>query len=292
VTFRLVVVSNRVPLPTSDANAGGLAIGVRALLEEIGGLWFGWSGRVCDRPGHEVALHDLDSYSLATIAMSNDDFDGYYNGFANRTLWPLFHNRLDLASFDAGDFAAYRRVNKTFAERLLPLLGGNDYIWVHDYHLIPLAHELRRAGVTLPLGFFLHIPFPPPEILSALPWHEELVESLSAYDLVGFQTRRDWRHFRDFVERAMRGATTGDGTVSLRGRKFRSGVFPIGLDTDRMEAMAASAAVERLTRRLANCVEGRRGIIGVDRLDYTKGLPERFRAFEHLLESRPTCGGG
>ena len=280
---RLVVVSNRVAMP-DKIGAGGLAIGLEAALSEVGGLWFGWSGAVSDAPPASPAVTEHGSFKVATIDLEPLDHAQYYNGYSNQTLWPLFHGRLDLALFDAGYHEAYRRVNRIFADRLRPLLTVDDHIWIHDYHLAPMAGLLRRSGAVNPIGFFLHIPFPPYEAISALPWRIELAQDLCAFDLVGFQTNWDQRNFCDFICHELGATIDGDGTVTIGQRQFRTGVFPIGIDTQGFAAKAASAEVGRGVVQLTDRLQGKIGIIGVDRLDYTKGLVERMGAYEIMLE--------
>ena len=196
---RLVVVSNRVADPRKTA-AGGLAVALGEALAESGGLWFGSSGNVIEPAeggfAGEGKLHmqRAGAVTLATVDLSREDHDTYYRGYANAVLWPVFHYRLDLADFDAGYIDGYRRVNRMFAHKLMPLLQPDDVIWVHDYHLIPLATELRALGCHQRIGFFLHIPLPPPLILAAIPAHEWLMRALFAYDLVGLQSQADLTH--------------------------------------------------------------------------------------------------
>ena len=185
---RLVIVSNRVPALSSETCAGGLAMALRAALEESGGLWFGWSGRVDETPGSEARVEGTKPFSVVTTDLSEQEFHGYYEEFANRTLWPLLHGRLDLCQLDSQAYETYRHVNLRFARTLFPLLQAEDRIWIHDFHLILLGKNLQGLGVTAPLGFFLHVPFPQTETLAALPWRRELLSGLCAYDLVGFQT--------------------------------------------------------------------------------------------------------
>jgi len=286
---RLVVVSNRVaPVDEGKASAGGLAIAVLAAMRRSGGIWFGWSGEVVDNPVERVRLVESGKLHYATLDLSPQDYAEYYNGFANSTLWPLFHYRLDLTGFSRRNFAGYRRVNAHFARKLAPMLRPDDMIWVHDYHLIPMAEELRRAGFgTARIGFFLHTPFPALEIVTALPEHGTLVRALCAYDLVGFQTVNDLRAFFDYIVYEVGGTVHDDDTVEAFGRTFRAEVFSIGIDTANVERQAALAADARQTQRLVQSLLSRDLIIGVDRLDYSKGLNERFLAFEHLLESYP-----
>lgn len=284
---RIVIISNRVPKPESaDTDAGGLAVGLRTALGETGGLWLGWSGQISDSPEREVRIQQAAPYTLATLDLSDRECTGYYAGFANRTLWPLLHGRVDLMRFDGAEWAAYRSVNETFAGSLARLLRPRDLVWVHDYHLMLLGQASRRRGIDAPLGFFLHVPFPAPDVMAALPCHEDLIKALSAYDLVGFQTGNDLRNFQEFVSQ-LGGSVSDDGTVLAYGTRFRTGAFPIGIDVTRFGALAASREVEKLCGHLQPCFDKCLGIVGVDRLDYTKGLAHRLRAFERLLETAP-----
>ena len=296
---RLVVVSNRVTPVTGRqaASAGGLAVGVLAALRDTGGLWFGWSGEVTEAarttdngegdapPPARVFRTGKVSYGL--IDLSEADYQGFYAGFANRTLWPLFHYRLDLASFEHPWYATYRRVNQYFARALHPLLRPDDIIWIHDYHLIPMAAELRRLGCENRIGFFLHIPFPSPEIYVSLPWHRQLAADLCNYDVVGFQTGTDVHQFKQYVELELNGTADWKGSVTALGRQLHVDAYPIGIDVDDVKAMAVSAEAKRQAARLASSLANRQLIIGVDRLDYTKGIVERLRGFELLLQDYP-----
>jgi trehalose 6-phosphate synthase len=288
---RLVAVSNRVGPVGKAAAAGGLAVALVDTLRENRGIWFGWSGRVGGTAdAHRVHTRHSGGLTVATTDLAPDDYEGFYNGFANRCLWPLFHFRIDLSRYDPGEHAAYNRVNAQFARQLLPLLEPADLLWVHDYHLFPLAAELRALGARQRLGFFLHIPFPPRDILNTLPVHEPLVRSLFEYDLVGFQTEQDLQRFFDYVEREAHGQVRGS-RVQAYGREIRAGAFPIGIDVDHVQRLAASARGEREVRDLRAALRGRSQIIGVDRLDYSKGLLRRLAAYELLLERHPQTLG-
>jgi trehalose 6-phosphate synthase len=288
---RLVVVSNRVALP-KESRAGGLAVALRAALAEEGGLWFGWSGRKRRSPSGKLHREREGNVEYATLDLSREDFDAYYNGFANRTLWPLLHFRMDLVDYSRETYAGYRRVNALFADRLAPLLRESDIVWIHDYHLIPLAQRLRERGVGNRIGFFLHVPMPSPDLLAALPEHHELFAALSAYDLVGFQTVRDLERFQDYVRLFGDGRILTPGLMETSGgRRFRGGAFPISIDTATIARQSAEAIDKPSVRRLAESLTGRALAIGVDRLDYSKGLPERFRAFERHLERHPDQQG-
>ena len=289
---RLVVVSNRVaPIHEGQAAAGGLAVAVLAALKDQGGVWFGWNGEVVATLPGKADLAKAGRVTYATIGLTRRDHAEYYNGFANITLWPLIHYRLDLTSFNRRNYTGYLLVNARFAKTLQPLLRVDDVIWVHDYHLIPLGGELRRAGCNHPMGFFLHTPLPAVEILLALPRHEAMMRALCSYDLVGFQTVNDLSAFYDYIVLEAGGEVLSDGVVRAYGRTLRAGVFPIGIDTEDVMALAAKHENSSETKRLKEILHGRALIIGVDRLDYSKGLVERFRAFEGLLEEHPgQCG--
>jgi trehalose 6-phosphate synthase len=290
---RLVVVSNRVvPLRRkATGSEGGLAVAVSAAMRERGGLWFGWSGKVQDTEAGATSMVESGNVTYGMVDLSTRDHEGYYNGYANRALWPLFHHRLDLTEFSRRNFHSYERVNDLFADRLLPLLRPDDLIWVHDYHLIPFGEQLRQRGCRQRIGFFLHIPWPSLEIFLALPNHREIARALCAYDVVGFQTLKDLRAFHSYIEEEAQGTVHRDGTIECYGRRMWAGAFPIGIDTDNVAQAAAAARDSPQTRRLVDSLRGRRLIIGVDRLDYSKGLLARMGAIEHLLRNYPANRG-
>jgi trehalose 6-phosphate synthase len=285
---RLIAVSNRVAAPAGGKSAGGLAVGVLAALRQSGGIWFGWGGKTCHGEPSAPKVEKRGGISFATIDIDEAEFDGYYNGYCNGTLWPLFHYMLGIFRYRREHLQAYRRVNESFMRKLRPMLEPGDRIWVHDYHLIPLARELRAAGVTQPIGFFLHVPFPCIDVLRTLPGHIELLRWLAHYDVVGFQTAQDCENFVAGLRAARLGGERGpDGTVQALGRNIVVDAFPIGIDVAEAEEQVASAVEMAAVQRLATDVGKRKLIIGVDRLDYSKGLPERFAAFEALLERHP-----
>jgi trehalose 6-phosphate synthase len=223
--------------------------------------------------------------------LAEPDYQEYYNGFANRVLWPILHYRLDLAEFSRRDLSGYRRVNAHFANQLQNLLRPDDVIWVHDYHLIPLAKMLRDRGHANRIGFFLHVPFPPPEILTALPNHEWLVPQLSAYDLVGFQTENDATNFCRYLENECRLLKRGGNTYQSADRMVQVGVFPIGIETAEFNRLARQSVRSPLVRNVMDSLAGRAMMIGVDRLDYSKGLAQRMDAFERFLAVYPDWRG-
>jgi trehalose 6-phosphate synthase len=287
---RLVAVSNRAGPVRGAAAAGGLAVGLVDALRERGGLWFGWSGRTAAAGRGGVRREVMDGITLATLDLTQQDFDNYYCGFCNNCLWPLLHFRIDLMRFERREFAAYRRVNARFGRSLARLLRAGDCVWVHDYHLMPLAEELRRHRVRQRIGFFLHTPFPPTEILSTLPEHESLVRALFAYDLIGFQTEADVERFREHVRRACGGTARGS-VISAFGREMSVGAFPIGIDVDQFHRFAFTAPGNREFVRMQSVLRGRDQFIGVDRLDYSKGLLRRMDAFGRYLEGNPRAHG-
>ena len=284
---RLIVVSNRVaPLGKGPA-VGGMAVALQAALKESGGLWFGWSGEIAKRRSRKPKVASAGAVTQATIDLTAADYEGYYQRFANHTLWPVFHYRLDLSEFDRRAWEAYLDVNAQFARHLMRLLRHNDLVWVHDYHLIPLARALRKQGCRAPIGFFLHIPFPAAEVLAAVPTHHQLVRALFDYDVVGFQTAGDRRRFEDYVVHEEGGMVRRDGSATAFDRATHLGVFPVGIDADGFAGLAASPEAQRRARTVERSLNGRSMIIGVDRLDYTKGIAERLDAFARLLEAFP-----
>ena len=288
---RLVVVSNRVPRPGAD-RSGGLAVALHAALEEEGGLWFGWSGKKVREATGKVHRQREGHIDYATVDLSRADYAAYYNGFANRTLWPLLHFRMDMVDYTRETYAGYRRVNAMFADKLAPLIQPDDIVWIHDYHLIPLGQQLRERGIGNKLGFFLHVPMPSSDLLGALPEHGELFDAFSSYDLVGFQTVRDLERFQDYVRLYGGGRILTPGRMeTAQGRRFRGGAFPISIDTELIARQSADAIGKPAVQRLCASLGARAMAIGVDRLDYSKGLPDRFRAFERLLDRYPDRHG-
>ena len=287
---RLVVVSNRISDPRKSAAAGGLAVALGDALSVNGGLWFGWSGTIVEggTPGEgEVHTHHVGNVTLTTVDLCKEDHDSYYLGYSNGVLWPVFHYRLDLADFDAGYIGGYRRVNQLLARKLMPLLKSDDLIWVHDYHLIPMAAELRALGCKNRIGFFLHIPLPPPLILAAVPQHEWLIRSLFAYDLVGFQSEADVEHFANYVGHEVGAEALDQHQFRAFGRKVQAQSFPIGIDVDEFAALTHAKEGNDMFERMKDEYSRRRLLLGVERLDYSKGLPQRLKAFRELLKNYP-----
>ena len=266
-------------------------MGLLATLRETGGIWFGWSGETPEEATTLPKVFRSGNITYITLDLDEQDFEDYYGGFANRTLWPLFHYRLDLSTFDSDWYKTYRKVNRLFAEQLFPYLRDDDLIWIHDYHLIPMAEELRRLGVKAKIGFFLHIPFPAWEVYVTLPWHDQLMRALCMHDLLGFQTQNDLRNFHDYLYREGIGYALDDGMAQVGDHRLKARDYPIGIDVDDFAEMSTSVEAKRSSERLSRSLLGRNLIIGVDRLDYTKGIVERLRAYETLLKDYPNQRG-
>lgn len=301
--MRLLVVSNRLPVVIDRADpgwsirsgSGGLVTALSPLLHRIGGCWIGWPGaaQTDDLPLEQL----LDEYGRGTgyelkpVPMSSEQIEGFYQGFCNEIIWPLFHDQPSRCNFVPDYWTNYQAVEQVFSEVVARHRQPDDLIWVQDYHLMGLARQLRERGVTNRIGFFLHIPFPPPEIFRRLPWRTELLESLLHNDVVGFQTPRDVENFSDCITRLLpdvRRRRLPGGVRCLRGnRKTDFGAFPIGIDYLRFSIDAAGEDTSRRVRKLRQDLPGQQIVLGLDRLDYTKGVPERLRAFHLALQRYP-----
>ena len=284
---RLIVISNRVsaPKPDQPAAQGGLAVALTAALRESDGIWFGWSGDKGD--DHKLTFETHAGVTSGTIDLTEQEIEEYYNGYANSTLWPLFHYRLDLTEFERDYQGGYERVNRVFGDIVAPHIEPDDTIWVHDYHMMPLGWVLRQKGMKNRMGFFLHIPWPPTRLLVALPDHRRLVEALFAYDVIGFQSTEWLDSFRHYVTHEMGASLGEDGRVTVGGRTIRAICCPIGIDAKEFIASANSKAARQTQMRVLESGVGRSLMIGVDRLDYSKGLAERFLGYERFLDKHP-----
>ena len=294
---RLIVVSNRVSLPSERIQrAGGLAVAIREALSRTGGLWFGWSGELTETPDAtpqttSPKMTSRGKVDYAVFDLSPAEFDGFYNQFANSTLWPLFHYRIGLVKFSRAAFQTYLAVNARFADMLIPLLKPDDTIWIHDYQLLTLAGELRKRGVKNRIGFFLHIPLPGVDTLAVLPGLHTLMHGLAAADLVGFQTERDLHNFKDYVRHEAGGTITAGGTICCFDRTLEAGIFPIGIDTQNFSQLAERALSKPECQQLQQSLGPRKLMIAIDRLDYSKGIPGRFEACEEMLRTHPEHRG-
>lgn len=288
---RLVVISNRVAVPKARGAAGaqgGLAGALNSALKKHKGLWFGWSGQESDDRTGNINMQRSDGVTTATIDLSSRDIHEYYNGYANSTLWPLFHYRLDLTEYERETGKGYERVNERFAECVTPLIEEDDLVWVHDYHLLPLGERLRSRGLKNRIGFFLHIPWPPTRLFVSLPFHERLVLTMLDYDVIGFQTQEWLESFLHYCSKEL-GAQVDEATgiITHNGKTALAKAYPIGIDWDHFQAQGESSAARDAEQRLLASTRTRTGMIGVDRLDYSKGLPERIDGIGRFFDQNP-----
>ena len=282
---RLVVVSNRVPVPkVRGASAGGLAVALKEIMIP-GSLWFGWSGRISEQTTTPTIVEGR-GVDYVTIDLSADDHKKFYLGFSNRTLWPLLHFRLGLVHFRREDYRGYVDVNRSYAKALGDIVEADDLLWVHDFHLIPLARLLRARNVKNRIGFFLHTPFVPPTVISALPVARDLLMDLLHYDVAGFQTSEHAQDFMACAQRILGAKVVGD-YIHFKGQTTHVLVCPIGIDADALTREAVRAQKSPESIRLRESLGDKALAIGVDRLDYSKGLPDRFEGFSRLLARHP-----
>lgn len=289
---RLLVISNRVAVPKARGAAGaqgGLAGALNAALKDNGGIWFGWSGQETDHfTGKLDIQRSHEGVTTATIDLEPQDVEEYYNGYANSTLWPLFHYRIDLTEYEREFGKGYERVNDRFAESVLPLIQPDDLVWVHDYHFMPLGERLRARGMKNKIGFFLHIPWPPTNLLVSLPYHERLVRSMLSYDLIGFQNQTWLDSFLHYCWKELQAEVDFEsGTVTLDEHSTIAKSYPIGIDYDFFMSKGETEAARKAEKRLATSLRGRIGMIGVDRLDYSKGIPERIDGIGRFFDMQP-----
>lgn len=287
---RLVVVSNRVSVPSESGTVkGGLAVSLRDALTRYESIWFGWDGSISSAHNDKLTRAPRGSTTYYTLPLARQDYDQYYSGYSNQVLWPLCHERLNLIQYQRTYETGYRRVNSLLSSRLRKLLDDEDLVWVHDYHLIPVAHCLREMGCRAPIGFFLHIPFPPYDIFRVLPNYERLLRELCCYDLLGFQTEIDRQAFFDCVRQALPDyKLVNGGKVRIAKRTLRTGVFPISIDTEDVRSAALRGRASSTGKRLERSLLGRKLVIGADRIDYSKGLAGRLRAYECMLNRYPS----
>ncbi|HUE88143.1 MAG TPA: bifunctional alpha,alpha-trehalose-phosphate synthase (UDP-forming)/trehalose-phosphatase [Vicinamibacterales bacterium] len=298
---RLLIVSNRLPVSAlvSDgvvrlsAADGGLATGLRPWHQSSSGLWIGWPGDVSRfSPMQQAQLDDqLRAGGIAAVHLTSDHVDRYYHGFANRVLWPLFHYLIDRVPLNAAGWDAYRAANEAFATVVAREYQPGDVIWVHDYQLLLLPALLRQRLPEARIGFFLHIPFPASEVFRVLPWRAEILQGLLGADLIGFHTRAYTRYFTNALERILGVVAEGE-FVHAGGRAIRLGAYPMGIDADRFAALARDAEVQAEAATIRSDAGDRQIVLGVDRLDYTKGIPRRLEAIEHLLGEEPELADG
>lgn len=283
---RLIIVSNRVSVAKGRGAAGaqgGLAVAMAGALNNRGGMWFGWSGKEVEHFTGQLTMERGEEFTTATIDLEQQDIDEYYNGYANRTIWPLFHYRMDLAEYNYEFGRGYDRVNERFASSLLPLIESDDLIWVQDYHLMPLAQKLRGHAIKNRIGLFLHIPWPPTGLLVTLPHHQRLVTALLEFNVLGFQSQEALGNFYDYCRNQLSlNVDEERSLIEFGNNHIMARAFPIGVDAKLFSALADTKVAKEAEARMSASALGRKIAIGVDRLDYSKGLPERIDALEHL----------
>lgn len=301
---RLVIVANRMPVSMQrtadgdcrlDPGTGGLVTALSPVMQSRGGVWIGWPGLDHEDPALDIEFSRLEErigYQLLPVCLVEDERKRFYHGFSNEIIWPLFHDLQSLCNYDPTYWQAYESVNRKYAQTAVGAVDAGDLIWVHDYHLMGVGEALRGYGYRGPLAFFLHIPFPPPDVFMKLPWRNAVLRSLLAYEMIGFQSLRDRHNFADCVRELL-----PEAQISGRGQTFvqfrlgeyrtRAGIFPIGIDFNDFYRRASTPQVIAQAEELRRILPGRQLILGVDRLDYTKGIPERLRAFGNALERYP-----
>lgn len=287
---RLIAVSNRTAADPK-ARAGGLAVAVWESLKSTGGLWFGWSGDLVDAPNRQLHQFTDDGVEFVLTDLTHDEHEGYYLQYANRVIWPVFHYRVDLAYFDSEAFQTYATVNQRFAALLAPRLNRGDTVWIHDYHFLLMADGLRREGWNGPVGFFLHIPFPPPEIFRAIPEHAWIARAIAQYSVIGVQSMNDRTNLVRYLEEDCGAELLDDDRVRVFGQEVKISAYPIGIDPAGFEEAAQSPEAQAAAERLGRFLGDRQLVIGVDRMDYSKGLPERFKAVGRLFDDYPESHG-
>ena len=287
--MNLVVVSNRVSRgKANEPMTGGLAAALLPVVEKSGAIWVGSSGRVRDGAQKDpfAEIEALGAGALALLDLPAAHYGGYYEGFANSALWPALHSRADLIRASEEDYLSYREVNAFMARALLRFEKRETVLWIQDYHFLALGAELRGLGVTQPIGFFLHTPWPARAVIGAVPHHRELIEAMLAYNLIGFQTSDDCENFISYVQSDL-GLVVRNGVVTSRHGRSHIAVFPIGIDAEKFALQAAKSVSHPDVSRLRRSLNGEKLAIGVDRLDYSKGLVNRINAFDRMWTSQP-----
>ncbi|MFO0840139.1 MAG: trehalose-6-phosphate synthase [Phycisphaerae bacterium] len=301
--MRLVIISNRLPVVlerceeawAARSGSGGLVTAMTPVLQKLGGVWIGWPGAGCTDEAELTRLLDDHSrrvgYELKPVPMSQAEIEGFYQGFCNEIIWPLFHDLQSRCNFVPDYWTNYVSVKRKFADVVCRHVQPDDFVWIHDYHLLGLGRRLRELGVANRIGFFLHIPFPPPDIFCKLPWRTELLEGLLQNDIVGFQTPRDLENFLDCIRKLLpdvrRQQRRGVFRCIVGKRATDFGDFPIGIDYARFARDAAGEAITGRVEQLRRDIPGQQIVLGIDRLDYTKGIPDRLRAFHLALKRYP-----
>ncbi|HLI21961.1 MAG TPA: trehalose-6-phosphate synthase, partial [Stellaceae bacterium] len=288
--MQTILVSNRVAEPSrGGAMPGGLAAALYVATDKNGAWWVGSSAKHTKESPSDDFVHakDIGAGKLITVDFPATPYRHFYNGMANAVIWPILHDRADLLHYDQRYFQAYAAINDLMAEAVARVAELDALIWIHDYHFFMLGECLRRRGLTNPIGFFLHTPFPTASVLGCMPQHRQIMKSLSAYDLVGFQTGNDVLRFRDYATTELSATLTGQTTLRFGNKRVQIGVFPIGVDVERFAKSAERNHKTRRLNRMRHDLHDGSLVIGVDRLDYSKGLPLRFESYEQFLTLYP-----
>lgn len=299
--MKLIMVSNRLPFSPErkddgwvlHPSSGGLATALRSFCRQNEGVWVGWPGTQVDKPLKRLLTQPIEGsgFRLAPVSLTEEERRKFYGGFANEIVWPLFHDLQSWCKFDPEYWKTYRQVGAKFAEPVLAEADGDSLVWVHDYHLMLVAKHLRQRGLPARLGYFHHIPFPSPEIFEKLPWRSEVLDGLLQHDLIGFQTKRDVRNFirsvQEFVPEVFVEEVEGRWCAFVNGRQVWTGAFPISIDFLEFAEEATHPEVTQKVQTLREELRTRYLLLGVDRLDYTKGMVERLHAFRALLMRAP-----
>ncbi|HET8555146.1 MAG TPA: trehalose-6-phosphate synthase [Rhodanobacteraceae bacterium] len=285
-----MVVSNRIALP-GDGQGGRLADILRCVLRMHGGLWFGWSGTIKPLPGLTMSHDRRGGFDIAAVDLDPTDHEAFYNGFSARALHPLLHSRLHDMEFSRDDMLAWFRVNDHLAVRLKEQLQPNDSIWVNDLHMLPMIGRLRELGVDNRIGLFLHEALPACNVLASLPCHDKVFGGLSACDLIGVQTARDEHVLHDYLTRFHAAVDRHGDRLRIGSRMLRLSAFPVGIDVKHISGLAQRADTRALFRRFRINLGSHKLLLGVDRVDHSKGLCQRLRAIDHLLRQSPQLAG-
>lgn len=288
---RLIVVSNRVADPESTVKAGGLAVALKDALSDVGGVWFGWNGNTTDSYPSAPETTLVDGITYATTDLSSHEYETYYQGYANQVLWPILHQRIELANFNEAFRTGYFAVNDRFAQQVRKSVAPGDVIWIYDYHLLPLGHALRRLGCEQRIGLFLHTPMPHHQYLVMMPQHRDLLRRLLSYNVIGFQSDQDCKNFIEYAAQELGAARWGDSGLRTGDRHITVKAFPIGIDVDEIRRFTQLSPFRREMQAIRQDLAGGQQIIGAERLDYSKGLPERFTAFRRLMAEHEELRG-
>jgi len=293
---RLLIVSNRLPISIEKTenkldfkrSVGGLATGLSSFYESYESLWIGWPGITLeDIEGKENEVNArLKSKSFYPVYITQQDTENYYEGFCNKTVWPLFHYFTQYAKYDEVTWRSYKQVNEAFFEVIMKVIEPGDTIWVHDYHLMLLPKLIREEIQDATIGFFLHIPFPSFEVFRLLPWRKEILNGLLGADLIGFHSFDYVRHFNSSISRLL-GYESTFGQIKVDNRLAKVDTFPMGIDYERFSSAVTESAVQDEIKQIRDEVGERKIIFSIDRLDYTKGILKRLESFDLFLDNNP-----